>query len=69
MVTHKIVLGHIIEVDFHIVMMAPTVLLCFGKVICAYLVACVSNCFMQVSVLLDLTFWVVITGFCQICPW
>lgn len=35
----KIVSGHIIEVDFHIRAMVPTVLLCFGKVICAYLIS------------------------------
>lgn len=52
MVTRKVVLGKIIEVDFRILMMAPTVLLwVFLKVICAYLVACVG--FMQASILLD----------------
>lgn len=41
--TKKVVRGHIIiKVDIQIVMMAPTVPLCFEKVICAYLVACVS---------------------------
>lgn len=39
----KIVLGHVIEVDFQIIMMVPTVLFClFGEIICTYLVSCVS---------------------------